>query len=204
MSLFKWLLLGGLGMPFAFAADVALLRSDDISAYRQTAEAVVSAMDVPVAVYDLEGDRETAYRVVARLKRRPPKVVIALGKKAAYAAHRKLDGIPILVAQVDSLERYGLNGPLLSGVSQDVSMDEVLSYLRLFAPDVERIGMLMWQGNQDARYGGDRGGPGRGVQGRALRLAVKKTFQEPLCGSSRIDAFLVPDHLVVTPENFRF
>ena len=191
----------------AHAADVALLRSDDFESYRQTAEAVVSELGVPVAVYDLEGDRSTAYGVVARLKRRPPKVVIALGKKAAFAAHQKLTGIPILVAQVENPERYGLVGEGLSGVSQDVSMDEVLSYLRLFAPEVERIGMLIWQGNQNERVAeAIEAGKSAGFVVRALRVGSEQDVASAFMRLRRdIDAFwLVPDHLVVTPENFRF
>jgi putative ABC transport system substrate-binding protein len=197
-------LFGSLLSP-AQAAEVVLLRSDDFEAYRETAEAVVAHLKVPVAVYDLEGDRSTAYGVVARLKRRPPKVVIALGKKAAYAAHRKLD-IPIVYGLVENPARYGLTGPGLTGVSHDVEMDEVLSYLRLFAPDVNRIGMLIWQGNQNPKVAeAIQAGKDAGYTIRALRVNgerdVLPAFQRM---RKDIDAFwLVPDHFVVTPENFR-
>ena len=191
----------------AQAADVALLRSDDFEAYSQTAEAVVSELGVPVAVFDLEGERERANEVISRLQRDPPKVIIALGKKAAYAANEAFDELPILYAQVENPERYGLTGFNISGVSQEVSMDEVLSYLRLFAPEVERIGMLIWQKNQSQQVAeAIEAGKSFGYTVRALRVASERDVPGAFMRLRReIDAFwLVPDHLVVTPENFRF
>jgi putative ABC transport system substrate-binding protein len=187
------------------AAEVVLLRSDDFEAYRETAEAIVANLKVPVAVFDLEGDRVTAFGVVARLKRRPPKVVIALGKKAAYAAHQKLD-VPIVYGLVENPERYGLTGPGLTGVSHDVEMDEILSYLRLFAPEVDRIGMLIWQGNQNPKVAeAIQAGKDAGYTVRALRVNGKQDVIPAFMRMRKsIDAFwLVPDHFVVTPENFR-
>jgi putative ABC transport system substrate-binding protein len=189
----------------AYSAEVVLLRSDDFEAYRETAEAVVANLDVPVVVYDLEGDRSTAYGIVARLKRQPPKVVIALGKKAAYAAHQKLD-LPIVYGLVDSPERYGLTGDGLTGVSQDVEMDEILSYLRLFAPDVNRIGMVIWQGNHNPKVAeAIQAGKAAGYAIRALRVnGESDVFPAFLRLRKDIDAlWLVPDHFVVTPGNFR-
>ena len=63
-------------------------------------------------------------------------------------------------------------------------MDEVLSYLRLFAPEVERIGMLIWQKNQESRKSQTRL---RQVNQLATRfgrsgLQASRTFQERLCG----------------------
>ena len=195
------------GTGLAAAADVALLRSDDFEAYSQTAEAVVADLGVPVAVFDLEGDRERATEVISRLQRDPPKVIIALGKKAAYAANQRFSEVPILYAQVENPERYGLTGFNVTGVSQEVSMDEVLSYLRLFAPEVERIGMLIWQKNQNQQVSeAIEAGKSAGYTVRALRVGNERDVPGAFMRLRRdIDAFwLVPDHLVVTPENFRF
>jgi len=189
------------------AADVVLLKSDSLDAYSETAESVVESLDVPVVVYDLEGDRTRAYSVVARLKRRPPKVVIALGKKAAYAAHRKLPDVPIVFGQVTHPERYGLQGPQLTGVRHEVAIDEILSYLRLFVPDANRIGMLIWQGNQDQKVTeAIQGARELGYTVRALRVNNAEDVPGAFMRLRReIDVFwLVPDHFVVTPENFRF
>lgn len=199
------LLLTGTGV--SAASEVALLRSDDFDAYNQTAEAVVAELGIPVAIFDLEGDRERADEVIGRLRRDPPKVIIALGKKAAYAANEGFREVPILYAQVEDPERYGLTGFNISGVSQEVSMDEVLSYLRLFAPEVERIGMLIWQKNQNQQVAeAIEAGKSAGYTVRALRVGHERDVPGAFQRLRReIDAFwLVPDHLVVTPENFRF
>jgi putative ABC transport system substrate-binding protein len=130
-----------------------------------------------------------------------------LGKKAAYAANQRFSEVPILYAQVENPERYGLTGFNVTGVSQEVSMDEVLSYLRLFAPEVERIGMLIWQKNQNQQVSeAIEAGKSAGYTVRALRVGNERDVPGAFMRLRRdIDAFwLVPDHLVVTPENFRF
>jgi putative ABC transport system substrate-binding protein len=205
--IFSILLLSLTFLTSAQGAEVVLLRSDDFEAYRETAEAVVANLKVPVAVYDLEGDRSTAFGVVARLKRTPPKVVIALGKKAAFAAHSKLADVPIVYGLVPNPERYGLVGPGLTGVRHDVAMDEILSYLRLFVPDAERIGMLIWQGNQNPKVKeAIQAGKDAGYNIRALRVGSAEDVPPAFMRLRRdIDVFwLVPDHFVVTPANFRF
>ena len=115
--------------------------------------------------------------------------------------------MPIVYGLVPEPSRYGLVGEGLTGVSHDVPMDEILSYLRLFAPEAERIGMLIWQGNQSPKVAEAlKAAKEAGYAVRALRVSSARDVAPAFMRIRReIDVFwLVPDHIVVTPGNFRF
>ena len=194
----------------ADAADVVVLRSDSVAAYDTPAQAIVQAVQGQgrtVQVVDIRGDRELADAAVVELSKEPPTVVVALGAKAAYAAHEGVPEIPLVFAMVPQPERYGISGGHITGVSQDVAPAELMAQLHLFTPDVHRIGMILSTENA----GGDveramAAADAAAFQLKVLRVHGERDVRGAFLGMrDDIDAiWLVPDPEVITPENFRF
>ncbi len=189
------------------APDVVVLRSDDLHTYEAPIERIRQAVDGTVKVYDLAGDRETALAATERLRQDPPRVVVGLGAKAAWIAHTELPEIPLIYALVVTPERYGLAGEGLTGVSHAVPAEMQLAQLTLVAPDVRRLGMILGTSNDsldaaEAIGAAERAGLGLRVLRVSTERHVRRAWHEL---RSEVDAlWLVPDALVVTPENFRY
>ncbi len=197
-----------LSLTLSWAApDVVVLRSDDLQTYEAPIERIRNAVDGTLKVYDLAGDRDTALAATRRLRADPPRVIVGLGAKAAWIAHTELPEIPLIFALVVSPERYGLVGEGLAGVSHDVPPDMQLAQLTLVAPDVKRLGMILGESNDSMDSAqAIRAAERAGLELVVLRVSterhVRKAWHEL---RSEVDAlWLVPDPLVVTPENFRY
>lgn len=192
------------------ATDVVLLRSDSVSAYDAPAQAIVQAVQGQgrtIQVVDIQGDRARADQAIRDLSLEPPRAVIALGAKAAYAAHEGVPEIPLVYAMVPTPERYGISGGQVTGVSQEVAPAELMAQLHLFTPDVHRIGMILSTDNA----GNDVETAMAAADAAAFQLKVLRVHGERDVRSAYlnmrddIDAlWLVPDAGVITPENFRF
>ena len=133
--------------------------------------------------------------------------MVALGTKAAYAAYNGLGGSPVLYGMVREPSRYGLTGDRIAGVTHRVSVEDQLAHLRLFAPGVRSIGMLLGHDHsveeiQAASKVAEESGfelhPVRVESGRDVRASFQRLRR-------KVDAlWLLPDRVVVTPENFRY
>jgi putative ABC transport system substrate-binding protein len=188
-------------------SDIAVLLSDSVAAYDEPVASFRAAVARPVTVYDLEGDRARADVIVKQLAADPPPLVYALGAKAAYMAVNYLPSTPVVYAMVSDPARYGIGGTQVTGVSSEVPPEAVLSQFKLFAPDVESLGVLLASSNtgrattdalEAARTLGYDLKIARVTNARDLRAAYERTADE-------VDAlWLLPDPVVMSPESFRY
>ena len=196
-------------LSWCLAGGVAVVKSDSLTAYDAPAQAIVASLNgrVSVEVHDIHGDRRTAEDVMEELRRDQPDVVVALGAKAAWSVKRALPETPLIYAMVEDPSRYGLEGPMVTGVSEQVPPDALMAQVHLFAPQVQRIGMVLHTKNEDARVAEAIAAAERsGFELKVLRVSrerdVKGAFMRL---RDEVDAiWLVQDPVVVTPENFRF
>lgn len=191
------------------AAGVAVVKSDSLTAYDAPAQAILTSLNgkTPVEIHDIKGDRGTAEDVIEELRRDEPEVVVALGAKAAYAVREGLPDTPMVYAMVNDPSRYGLEGMLVTGVSEAVPPDALMAQVHLFAPDVERIGMVLHSENSDAGVAEAIAAAERaGFELKVLRVTRERDVKGAFTRlHDTVDAvWLVPDPVVVTPENFRF
>ncbi|MEN9786512.1 MAG: hypothetical protein RLZZ299_1776 [Pseudomonadota bacterium] len=188
-------------------SDVVILKSDSLDAYQAPIERFRSALGRPTTVYDLMGKRERADALARQLAADPPPLVFALGAKAAYVAAHKLPNVPLVHAMVINPARYGVGGTQVTGVSTDVAADTALSQFKLFAPKVERLGVLLAASNtgpgtqgalDSARLLGYELNVQRVTNPRDLRAAWDRI-------ASEVDAlWLIPDPVVLNPEGYRY
>lgn len=188
------------------AAGVVVLSSDRLPAYQAPVAAFEAALGRPVQVYQLDGDRKRALRVAEQLQGDRPELVFALGAKAAWLASTELPGVPLVHAAVLDPARYGIEGAFVTGVGMELPPDLVLSQFQLFAPDVRRLGIIVWQGNKNPQIDQAIEAARRaGYEVVVRRVSRARDVRRGFANLRRqIDAlWVLPDPVVVTPQNFR-
>lgn len=125
------------------AADVALLKSSDVPAWRSSIEAFRrTAPGHTVIEYDLRGDKAEATRVAGTLKGRNV-IVVAMGPLAAQAVHETAPELPLVFSMVPDPARSGLQGaPNTAGVTFSIPVKNQLAAFRLVNPRARRVGVI--------------------------------------------------------------
>lgn len=188
-------------------SDVAILVSDTLDAYEAPVEAFRRAVNRPVTVYDLQGDRDRATVIARQLAADPPALVFAVGAKAAWVAQHDLERVPVVYAMILDPARYGISGTRITGVSMEVPAEAALAQFQLFAPEVKTIGVLLSVDNQsqsskDALAAARTLGIDTKVQRVTTRRDLRAAWQRM---AADVDAlWLLPDPVAMSPEAFRW
>jgi len=127
--------------------SIAILVSDEEQAYSGPIASFSAEINLPVETYNLKGDVEQAPVVMAKIMRRKPSLIFALGAKAAViskiwtAAHPE---IPVVFAMVLNWERYGLldRQGNVAGIAYDVAPGTHLANLSMISPESNRVGLI--------------------------------------------------------------
>lgn len=134
-------LLAALGPGRLRAAEVALLKSSEVPAWRPAIEALRRTTSThTVTEYDLRGDRVEAERIIASLKGKAA-ILVALGALAAQVATSLLPEVPLVYCFVQDPVRLGML-PTAAGVSFQTPIKNQLAAFRLVNPRGVRIGVI--------------------------------------------------------------
>ncbi len=124
------------------AAEVAVLKSSEVAAWRPALEALKRG--VPghtITEYDFRGDRNEAERVLAGLKGRA--LLVAFGPLAAQAARETASDQMLVFCMVPDPAKAGLlNNLNASGVAFSTPIKNQLAAFRLVYPRGVRIGVV--------------------------------------------------------------
>ena len=135
----------------AWAGQVTVVVSDDVPAYEQPVQAFLDALGQDAEVLRLHGRESELPAVSARLAADPPDAVFAVGAKAGWVVQRATPTVPLVLAGVREPERYGLVGPMVTGVTLSVPPETTLSQFHAFFPDVATVGVVAPAGLSAAR-----------------------------------------------------
>ncbi len=127
------------------AADIAILKSSDLSAYNLAIEGFRSEIIAAGATYqehDLQGDVERGRKLARRIRASDATLVLAVGIKAALAAKLEILDTPVVYCMVLDPEKYDLSASNLSGISLEVPLEQQLSTMRTVLPKLKRVGVL--------------------------------------------------------------
>lgn len=200
------LLLLSLGLAHA-RSTIVVLTSEELPHYRTTATAFAAQLGQPVEVIRIKGQRERAMRVAAELTTDPPPLILALGEKAAWTAVHHGPNVPIVHAMVDDPGRYEIDGAFVTGVRSDAPPDAVLAELRLYAPDVQRIGIIISASNTSPRVGASiQAAKEAGFEVTARRVGTSRDVKRAF-GNIRNDVdalWVLPDQDVIDPTSFHY
>lgn len=139
------LLLAGRG---AGAADVAVLKSSEVAAWRPALDALRrAAAGHTITEYDFRGDRAAAEQVMGSLKGKPV-VLVAMGNLAAQAARALLPEAPLVFCMVQDPASLGLApAPGVTGVVFGIPVKNQIAAFRMVNPRGTRIGVLFHPDN---------------------------------------------------------
>jgi putative tryptophan/tyrosine transport system substrate-binding protein len=210
--LLSGLLAAGLIAPRpAPAAEIALLMSSDVPAWKPAVDALRTALPGhTVTTYDLRSSRAEAERVLPTLKGGTA-VVVTMGPLATQAARDLAGDMPLVYSMVnDSATLGALEGPNVTGVAYEVPARNQLVAFRAVNPKATRIGVVynaagLTRQLEDAR---------RAATAMRLDLvlrqvpslqAVPQAVRDLLGGAEPVDAIWIPpDPLVLGEEARRF
>ena len=125
------------------AADVAVLKSSEVAAWRPAIDALRrTAAGHTITEYDFRGDRSAADNVLASLRGKPV-VLVAFGTLAAQAARAALPDAPLVFGMVQDPARIGLApAPGVTGVAFSIPVKNQLAAFRAVNPRGVRIGVV--------------------------------------------------------------
>jgi putative ABC transport system substrate-binding protein len=125
------------------AAEVAVLKSSDVGAWRPAIDALRRAASAhTLTEFDLRNDRAEADRVVASLKGRAA-VLVALGPLAAQAGREGAPEIPLVFGMIQDPGRLNLLATAgVTGVAFSTPVKNQLAAFRMVNPKGVRVGVI--------------------------------------------------------------
>jgi putative ABC transport system substrate-binding protein len=198
-------------LPAAAAAEVAVVKSSDVPAWRPAIDALrrVAAAHT-VTEFDLRNDRPTADSVLGGLKGKNA-IVVALGPLAAQLVRSTLPDAPLVFAMVQEPAKLGLApAPGVTGVTFAIPIKNQIAAFRLVNPKGVRIGVIYKEENS-----------GRSAE-EAIKAAsllrvvmvtravtserdIPAALRSLLAGDQAIDALWIPpDPVLLGDETRRF
>ena len=125
------------------AADVALLKSSDVPAWRPAIDAFRRvAAGHTVIEYDLKGDKAEVTRVLGTLKGKSI-ILVAMGELAAQTAHQTVPELPLVFGMVPDPAKSGLQGAAnTAGVASTIPVKNQLAAFRMVNPRARRVGVI--------------------------------------------------------------
>ncbi len=126
---------------------VAVLLSDKVEIYTSTLAAFGDEIGVDVKLYNLYGNIRHDPALKNRLLASQPRLIFALGAKAAFAAKlwtRNHPEIPVLFSMVYNWQKYNLlqGRNNIAGISSEIAPGAQFVNLSMFAPKAKRIGVI--------------------------------------------------------------
>jgi putative ABC transport system substrate-binding protein len=132
------------GMAAAQArARVVAVKSSALAPYASLIAGFRAEVDADVQEVMLDESPVAAARLFKTLAMQKPALVLAIGPLAANAARRSLgEDIPVLFVMVPYFEKYGLEGPNVTGIALTSGYTPELGALKAMAPKAKRVGIL--------------------------------------------------------------
>ena len=131
-------------VPESSAMDIAILQSSDIAAYREAIAGLKATGPIGATYteYDAQGDLELGKKLARKLRASNASVVVAVGLKAALAAKVEIVDVPIVYMMVLDPLKHQLTAANMTGTLLEVPLDRQMKIMRMFLPNLHRIGTL--------------------------------------------------------------
>ncbi len=126
----------------ANAQEIAMILTENAAAYQKVAAEIQEQMSGQIRSYDMRDSHAGDSSIVEQIEKQKPRLIIALGDKAAELASGKLASHPILVGMVLQLDQAAFQQPNIEGVALHIPPQSVLTQLKLIVPNFKRIGIL--------------------------------------------------------------
>jgi putative ABC transport system substrate-binding protein len=193
------------------AAEVALVKSNDLASWRPAVEAVLASTSAHnVTEYDLAGSRAEGEQLFTALKGKVA-IVVAMGPLAAQLAREMMPEVALVYCMVQDPVAAGLVGvPNAAGVALSLPARNQLVAFRTVNPQAHRIGVIFASDTVARQVDEAQKAAG------ALKLevvprrvadatGVPQAVRDLLKGGEAVDAlWILPDPLILEPATRRF
>jgi len=173
---------------------VVAVKSANLAPYASVIAGFSAEARAEIQEVTLDESAGAAARVFKKLAAQKPALVLALGPLAANAARRSLgEDVPVLFAMVPYYEKYGLEGPNVTGISLTSDLGPELEAIQAMAPKAKRVGMV-----HDPRFSAStvalaqQAAAARGLAIHPLEVDSQGRVEKVLEGAAgRVDALLM-------------
>jgi putative tryptophan/tyrosine transport system substrate-binding protein len=131
-------------MGTATSAQVTLLVERGASTYQQAAEGLKRAFaNVPdLEQIEIDESGRLSNQLLEKWQRNPPRLVIAIGTRAARAASERLPKLPVLYCLTLRPLENQLAGIDIGGMVLDVELPQQFENIRKLLPNLRRVGVV--------------------------------------------------------------
>ncbi len=132
-----------LSSSLAHATDIFILSSSDIIPFSRCIEGIKETMsEHSFQLFNIEEDLEKGRDVLSEIRKKNPKLVIAVGPQAAYLLSQEQDSLPRLFCMVlNPLKLLGQNR-IYPGISLNIPPEFQLETIKDAFPDRKRLGVF--------------------------------------------------------------
>ena len=140
----------------------------------------------------------------SRIREQAPRVIFAVGAKAAWLAQRELPDIPLVYTMVQNPERFGLRNENNIEVQMHPPKDLAVSQLQLFFPDIKHMAVFSSDNPTDEIQEYIQVMKEFGIETTLLQSSNTNSLRKTLNKlPSHIDGIWLPtDPTWLTPETF--
>ena len=194
----------------AHAGETAIvIKSQDLSAYNEVVkgfqeECLKNNITIK-SIYDLNGKMKLGQKVVRKVKKEKPDIILTIGVLAATVAKDKIGNVPIVFCMVINHERFHLSAPNITGISTEIAIEDQLKGFQSVLGPFKNMGVIY----DPSKTGSIITNAEKKMKDADMNLvkfqigSSKEVSEamENLIG--KIDAlWLLPDSTVVTRESF--
>ncbi|MCP4272185.1 MAG: hypothetical protein GY781_09490 [Gammaproteobacteria bacterium] len=194
----------------AHAEETAIvIKSQNLSAYNEVVKGFQDECfknNITIkSIYDLKGKMKTGQKIVRKVRKQKPDIVLAIGVLAATVAKEEIEDISIVFCMVINHARFELTEPNITGISTEIAIEDQLKGYQSILGPFKNMGIIY----DPSKTGNIIESAEKKAEGTGINLvkyeidSSKEVSQamENLIG--KIDAlWLLPDSTVVTKKSF--
>lgn len=194
----------------AYAEETAIvIKSQNLSAYNKVvegfqAECLKNNITIE-SIYDLNGKMKIGQKVVRKIRKEKPDIVLAIGVLAATVVKEKMDDIPIVFCMVINHARFQLTKPNITGISTEIAIENQLKGFKSILEPLKNLGVIYDPSKTgNIIKNAEKKTEGAGITLLKHEINSSKEVSEAMENLiGKIDAlWLLPDSTVVTKKSF--
>ena len=190
---------------------VVVIKSQDLSAYNKVVKGFQDECfknDITIkSIYNLNGKIKIGQKIVRKVRKEKPDIILAIGVLAATVVKEKIDDIPIVFCMVINHARFQLMESNITGISTEIAIEDQLKGFQSILGAFKNLGVIY----DPSKTGNIIANAEKKIEDAGINLVKYEISNskevseamENLIG--KIDAlWLLPDSTVVTKKSFGF
>jgi putative tryptophan/tyrosine transport system substrate-binding protein len=188
-----------------------VIKSQDLSAYNKVVKGFQDECfknDITIkSIYDLNGKMKIGQKIVRKVRKEKPDIILAIGVLAATVVKEKIEDIPIVFCMVINHARFQLMESNITGISTEIAIEDQLKGFQSILGAFKNLGVIY----DPSKTGNIIANAENKIEDAGINLVKyeisdSKEVSEAMKNLiGKIDAlWLLPDSTVVTKNSFGF